>query len=41
MGLVQDEDMEWVVANVGFCFLIKLNVKQKTTKNFIKNNYTH
>jgi alanine racemase len=36
MGLVQDEDMEWVVANVGFCFLIKLDVKRKNNKKLDK-----
>jgi hypothetical protein len=39
MGLVQDEDMEWV-NNVEFFFLIKLAVDKSKTTNCIKNNCT-
>jgi alanine racemase len=41
MGLVQDEDMEWVANNVGFCFFDKARLtKAKQQKKLDKSNYT-
>jgi alanine racemase len=42
MGLVQDEDMEWVINNdVEFLFLIRRLMQAENCKRCIKGNYTY